>query len=199
VKFEVLNTPAELGVTVEKRGNVEAMTGDLIRYDFSNISNTSNVSLDEIYWHDELPSDAVRLETLSTGTWSERLTYKVIYKTNLKKQYKEWKGNLLTTVNNELEVSSLGLAANEYVTDFRVEFGTVQPGFHETEAPYIMTRVLDDLPHEHRFVNKTDAGGKVGDEIIYNTDSWVTVAFATEREALPRTGYGAIPSSGRRR
>ncbi len=188
VRFEVLNKPAEIGVTIEKRGNVEAVTGDLIRYDFSNISNTGNIELEEFYWHDELPGDAVRLETLVTGVWSERLTYKVTYRTNLKTQYRTWKGNLLTTVSNELSVADLKLAANEYVTDFRVEFGTVQPGFHETEAPYILTRVLDDLPHEHRFVNKTDAGGRVGDEYVYNTDSWVTIAFAGERGPLPKTG-----------
>jgi uncharacterized surface anchored protein len=189
VKFEVLNTPAVLGVTIEKTGNVEAVPGDLIRYDFSNISNASNVALEDFFWHDELPTDAVRLETLSTGTWSERLTYKVTYRTNLKTQYRVWKDNLLTTVSNELSVSDLKLAQNEYVTDFRMEFGTVEPGFHETEAPYIMTCVLDDLPHEYRFVNKADVGAKCGKEAVYNTDSWVTIAFASERGVLPRTGY----------
>jgi hypothetical protein len=111
-----------------------------------------------------------------------------VYRTNLKTQYRTWKSNLLTTVNNELSVSDLKLAANEYVTDFKLEFGTVQPGFHETEAPYILTRVLDGLPHEHRIVNKTDVGGRVGDEFIYNTDSWVTIAFSAPKGPLPKTG-----------
>jgi hypothetical protein len=129
------------------------------------------------------------LETLSTGTWSERLTFKVTYRTNLKKEYRVWKDKLLTTVNNELTVADLKLTANEFVTDFRVEFGTVEPGFHEVEAPYILTRVLDDLPNEHRIVNRTDVGATLGKETIYNTDSWVTVVFAAERGPLPRTGY----------
>jgi len=188
VRFEVLNQPADLHVTVEKRGNVEAIPGDLIRYDFSHISNASNVALDDFYWRDTLPADAVRLETLVTGTWNERLAYRVVYRTNLKPEFRTWRSDLLTTVNHELEVSELRLAANEFVTEFRLEFGTVQPGFREVSAPYIMTRVLDGLPHEHRFVNRTDAGGRIGDAIVYNLDSWVTVAFATPRGALPRTG-----------
>ena len=64
----------------------------------------------------------------------------------------------------------------------------MEPGFHETEAPYILTRVLDGLPNEHRFVNKGDVGAKCGKKTVYNMDSWVMVVFPTERGPLPRTG-----------
>ena len=60
VRFEVLNESADVNVTVEKRGNVEVLAGDTMRYDFSQICNDSNVSLDEFYWHDKLPAE-VRL------------------------------------------------------------------------------------------------------------------------------------------
>jgi hypothetical protein len=196
VRFEVLNEPAEIHVTVEKRGNVEAIPGDVIRYDFSHIANASNISLDEFYWHDALPTNAVRLETLVTGTWSERLTYRVVYRTNLKTDYRVWRNNLLTTVNHELEVAELRLAANEFVTSFRLEFGTVQPGFTERTAPYIMTRVLDNLPHGFRFTNKTDVGGKVGREFVYNTDKWDVTVFSIPPGPLPRTGLDTGANSG---
>ncbi|GHU80099.1 hypothetical protein FACS1894191_4510 [Clostridia bacterium] len=189
VRFEVLNTSSDISVTVEKRGNVEALTGDTIRYDFSNIANTSNISLEEFFWHDELPTDAVRLEKLFTGTWSERLKYRVVYRTNLKTDYRVWEDNLLTTQQNELNTADLHLAANEYVTDYRVEFGKVEPGFHEVEAPFILTRVLDDLPHEYRFVNETDVAGRSGSEWTYAKDSWVTVVFQSHPKILPRTGF----------
>jgi len=188
VKFEVLNNPADIAVTVEKRGDVEAKVGDLTRYDFSNISNAGNVPLDEFYLHDELPAE-VRLETLFTGKWSERLKYKVVYRTNLKKEYRTWRADLLTTTSYELSVSDLKLATNEYVTDFKLIFGTVEPGFHETEAPYILARVLEELEHETRIVNKADAGGKCRDEWAYNTDSWVTIAQAQPKKPLPKTGF----------
>jgi len=64
----------------------------------------------------------------------------------------------------------------------------VEPGFHETEAPYVLARVLEELEHETRIVNKADAGGKCRDEWAYNMDSWVTIAQAQPKKPLPKTG-----------
>ncbi len=63
------------------------MPGDIIRYDLTNISNASNVELEDFYVRDMIPTDALRLEKMVTGRWSERLTYRVEYKTN----YKDWR------------------------------------------------------------------------------------------------------------
>ncbi len=87
VRFEVLNESVDVNVTVEKRGNVEVLAGDTMSYEFSEIRNDSNVPLDEFYWHDKLPSE-VRLGKIVTGTWAERLTYSVEYKTNKKSGWK---------------------------------------------------------------------------------------------------------------
>ena len=188
IRFEVQNDPADIAVTVEKRGDDEAKVGEVITYEFSNISNTSNIPLEEFYLHDALPAEA-RLEMLTTGTWSERLTYKVVFRTNLKQEYRTWAGNLLTTVNNQLSVSDLRLSEGEYVTDFKLIFGTVEPGFREQEKPTVTARVLEDLENETRIVNKADAGGRVGSEWAYGTDSWVTVTQgAGPKKPLPKTG-----------
>ena len=187
VRFEVLNTPADIAVTVEKRGPDTAKTGEVIRYDFSNISNAGNTPLDEFYLRDQLPAE-VRLETLNTGKWSERLTYRVEYRTNLKTDYRTWQNNLSTTRDYELAVADLKLAANEYVTEFRIVFGTVQPGFKATQAPFITARVVDDLKHETWIINRVDVGGRIGGEWTYDNDSWVTIAQSKPRGCLPRTG-----------
>ena len=187
VKFEVLNNSADIAVSIDKRGDTEGKIGEIIRYDFTNVSNSGNIALDEFYLHDKLPAE-VRLETLFTGTWSERLTYKVLYRTNLKTDYRVWQDKLLTTVNNELSVSDLKLSAKEYITDFKIAFGTVEPGFHEKEAPYITARVIDTLEHEYRIVNRADVGGKHKNEWVYDTDSWVTIAQAVPKKPLPKTG-----------
>ena len=102
VKFKVLNAPVHLETTVEKRGNEEANAGDSIYYDFSNIQNLSNVPLEEFYWHDLLPSEAVRLEKIWTGVWSERCKIELQIRTNKKNQYRTVEKDLLSTVNNEL-------------------------------------------------------------------------------------------------
>lgn len=187
VRFTVENRPEDIEVSVEKRGIAETMSGETFRYDFSSISNLSNCSLDEFYWHDKLPQE-VRIESINTGTWSERLNYDVWVRTNLK-GWKKIKSNLHTNVEYTIDVRnhSLGLASNEYVTEFKLEFGTVQEGFHCNDNPFIMVRVIEGLPQGHRFVNLTDVGGKRGKEWAYDRDSWVTVIYRPHSK-LPKTG-----------
>lgn len=84
VKFKVKNKPVELEVTVEKRGVEEAKAGSSILYDLSDIENKSNVPLEEFYLRDKLPTEAVRLETVWTGVWSERVKMDFQIKTNQK-------------------------------------------------------------------------------------------------------------------
>jgi len=187
IRFEVLNHPVDVEVTITKHGNEEALAGDVIRFDFEGIANESNIPLDDFFWRDILPEE-VRLERVVTGTWSDRVRYRLVYSTNLNSQYRVWRDNMLSTVSHELEVSDLNLRTNEFVTSFRFEFGTVPAGFREVEAPHIFTRVLEDLPHEHRIVNRVEVGGRVGDEYVYDTDSWVVVVFAAPRGPLPQTG-----------
>jgi len=190
IRFEVLNKAQDISVSVEKRGNVQAMPGDIIRYDFSNIANTSNVSLEEFYWHDLLPTDAVRLNQIHTGTWSERLTYKVTYRTNLKSSYRVLEDKLSTKADNVIECGreALKLAANEYITDIRFEFDEVEVGFHCVDGPYMYVTVLGNLPDGYQFTNRTTVGGRTEDEWIYTKDAWTTCIFAPKLGKLPKTG-----------
>jgi hypothetical protein len=191
VRFEVMNSSQDISVSVEKRGNVEVIAGDEMRYDFSSIANTSNIPLDDFYWHDALPTDAVRLKTIFTGTWSESLTYDVKYRTNLKGGYKTLAANLTSKTSHALDCTpaALGLAADEYITDIRFEFGEVDAGFSEVDAPTFVVNTLATLPDGYRIVNKTDVGGTVDDHTVTAEDLWVTVALGQEKGALPKTGY----------
>lgn len=188
------NTPLKIEVEVNKRGPVEAIAGQEIQYDFSEITNKSTVPLDDFYWRDLLPTDAVRLVSIVTGTWNQDLTYQVVYRTNLKDNWVVLPGaeKLITSVNHKLECSQqvLGLASNEYVTEFKFLFGRVKPGFHEVKAPSVICRVLADLPNEYTFTNRTDVGGRYGDKWTYDRDSWTTVIYKTpeSKGRLPKTG-----------
>ena len=190
VRFEVLNTSDDVSVSIEKRGNQEVLTGDIMSYDFSNIRNDSNVALEDFYFHDKLPTDAVRLSKIVTGTWSERLTYSVEYCTNKKDRYRTLASGLSSKTSHTLDCSreALDLAAGEYVTDIRFEFGTVQPGFHEETKPVFYVSVLADLASGYRIINRADAGGRTGDEWIISKDTWVTVVWSKPKGNLPKTG-----------
>ena len=79
VRVEVQNASAQISTSVKKSGNTVVVPGQQMRYDFSDICNLSNVSLENFYWHDELPG-SVRLNVIHTGTWSQSgLTYSVTY------------------------------------------------------------------------------------------------------------------------
>ena len=166
------------------------MAGDIMAYDFSEIRNASNVSLNEFYWHDQLPTDAVRLGQIVTGTWSERLTYSVAYRTNQRSRYRTLASNLSSKTAHTLDCGreTLNLAANEYVTDIRFEFGIVEPGFHEETKPVFYVTTLADLEDGYRIINRTDVGGKVGEEWIVAKDTWVTVVWGRPKGKLPNTG-----------
>lgn len=191
IRFKVENTPEELEVTVEKRGVVETMEGEVFRYTFSNIANQSNCELDDFYWRDKLPTDAVRIQSLNTGTWNERGTYELWVKTNLK-GWKKIKTSLRTNVEYTIDLTpkTLSLASNEYVTEYKLEFGTVEEGFTSDKDPFIEVKVNSGLSQGYRFVNNTDVGGRRGKEWVYDQDSWITVVYKVSKpdRKLPRTG-----------
>lgn len=190
VRFEVLNISENVSVSIEKRGNMEVLAGDIMSYDFSNIRNDSNTALEEFYFHDQLPTDAVRLSKIVTGTWSERLNYSVEYCTNKKDSYRTLASNLSSKTSHTLDCSreALDLAAGEYVTDIQFEFGTVQPGFHEETKPVFYVNVLADLTTGYRIINRADVGGRTGDEWITAKDTWITVVWGQPKGKLPKTG-----------
>lgn len=191
IKFKVENVPTTISTTVQKRGNVEVLPGDSMSWEFYNIENTSSVSLDEFYWHDLIPTDAVRATSFTTGVWSERVNMTAYYRTNLTSGYRVLKDNLLSTTNHELALTSsaLGLKPNEYVTDVKLLFGTVQPGFHETIRPTLTAYVLPNLIPGYSIVNRTDVGGRDSEEWVYSKDTWVTISIGMVRGVLPRTGF----------
>ena len=192
VRLEVLNKSCYTNVSVTKRGYNQIVPGQEVRYTFTNIKNNSTVPLNSFYWRDTLPVNAVRLEKIITGTWNQRLSYKIVYKTNLNGTYRTLADNLSTAENRVISASpaALGLASNEYVTEVMFVFGTVKSGFAQVETPYIYCKALSHLSHEYRFANKTDVGGLWNGQWIMGNDSFVTVVYGKKTtKVLPRTGY----------
>jgi hypothetical protein len=191
IRFEVMNTPADLSVTVQKHGNFEAIVGQSIRYDFKNIANTSTVPLNDFYFRDTIPTNALWLTSISTGTWNERLTYRVMYATNLRRDYRMLADRLDSRTINEIDCRRevIGLRHGEYITDIRFEFGTVQAGFREVTPPFIICTVNGNLPNEYLITNRADVGGRSQGEWIIARDAWVTIVYgAGGRGRLPQTG-----------
>ena len=191
VKTAMTNKSLYTNVSIKKTGYVEVMPGQLVRYNFTGIANNSTTALESFYWRDTLPVKAVRLEKIYTGTWNTPGNYKIVYKTNLSGDtWRTLADNLSTSKNYVLDVSpaALGLAANEYVTEFMAAFGSVPSNFRQVEAPRVDCKALAKLTGGTQFVNQADAGGVYNGQWIMATSRWVTRVYAPSKP-LPRTGY----------
>ena len=191
VKAAMTNKGLYTNVSIQKTGYVEVMPGQQIRYDFGGIGNNSTTSLTSFYWRDTLPGQAVRLDKIVTGTYNVPGNYKVVYKTNLSGgTWRTLADNLSTQQNYVLDASraALGLASNEYITEFMVSFGVVPANFRQVEAPQVYATVYAWLTGGSQFVNQADVGGVYNGQWIMATSRWVTKVYKPA-EPLPRTGY----------
>ena len=191
VKAAMTNKSLYTNVSIKKTGYVEVMPEQQIRYDFSGIANNSTTSLTSFYWRDTLPTQAVRLNKIITGTWNTQGNYKVVYKTNLSGDtWRTLADNLSTQQNYVLDATpaALGLASNEYVTQFMVSFGVVPANFRQVEAPRVYCDVVSWVTGGTQFTNQADTGGVYDGQWIMATSRWVTKVYKPSAP-LPRTGY----------
>ncbi len=190
VNVDITNDNVEIDIEIQKNGFIETQSKDDIFYNFKNIKNNSNVPLDNFTWSDHLPTDAVRINRLYTGTWNEELEYDVYYKTNKSEKYVLFKENLNTQTIYELNFKELKLDEDEYVTDYEFRFGTVKVGFQELESPILYCDILDGLGNGYVFTNKTKVKGTYFEQEIEDNDDWTTITYFKEikvEDVLPRT------------
>ena len=190
VRAAMSNKSLYTNVSIKKTGYTEVMPGQQIRYDFSGIANNSTTSLTSFFWRGTLPTQAVRLDKIITGTYNVPGNYKVVYKTNLNPNYRTMYDNLSTQQNYVLDASpaALGLASNEVITEFMVVFGVVPANFRQVEAPQVYCNVVSWLTGGTQFVNQADVGGIYNGQWIMAASRWVTKVYKPA-QPLPRTGY----------
>ena len=190
IKLAAYNKPAELGVTLTKTGIKEVLAGSKMSYRFT-IANTSNVDLQNFYFHDKIPYDVTTASALTTGTYNTRLTYRILYKTNYN-DYRVLASNLLSTNNYSFGLSGLQLMAGEVVTDIYFDFGTVPSGFQSVTKPTLMVSVNPRTANKYYVTNRADAGGKFGETWQSANASWITIVrnlTPVRKPILPKTGY----------
>ncbi len=189
IKISAYDKPADLGVSVTKRGNASVLAGSTMRYDFT-IANTSNVDLESFYFHDRIPTDIARAATLTTGTYSARLNYRILYKTNYSASYQVLASNLLTSNNYSFGLSAIPLQAGEVVTDVYFDFGKVPVGFQSVQGPTLSVVVNGNAVNGYQMVNRSDVGGKYQGTWQTAQASWVTIIQKLwNTPDLPKTGY----------
>ena len=148
------------------------------------------VPLEKFYLHESLPSDAAKITRLFTGTYNQNLNYSVWYKTNKTGEFKLLKDNIFTNKVYEIDCTK-GLMSDEYITDIKFEFGSVDVGFREVERPFLYCKVNENLPNGYKFTNKVEVGGIYEMQSVKSDDSFTTSVYAPtiNKGKLPKTGY----------
>lgn len=189
IKLAAYNKPVELGVSITKRGNAQVMAGQSMRYDLT-VANTSNVPLESFFWHDKVPYDTARVTTLTTGTYSARLNYRILYRTNYNASYQVLASNLLTSNNYSFALNAIPMQTGEVITDVYFDFGKVPVGFQSVVSPTLSVMTYANAVNGYQMVNRADVGGKYQGTWQTTQASWVTIIqrlYSTP--ALPKTGY----------
>lgn len=187
ITLEITNIPENPDVDIEKDGIIQTTANQEIKYNF-NIKNTGNTPLDKFTWTDILPSEYVTATRLITGTYNQDLNYAIYYKTN-KNDYRILKDNLNTQVNNYISFTDLQLEEDEYVTEFKVDFGTVGVGFESVEKPQLFVNVKSIVKNDDVFTNRTRIEGYNKTYLVWDEDDHTTKVYEKKIEVkLPRTG-----------
>ena len=187
ITIEITNIPENPDVEIEKDGIIQTTANQEIKYDF-HIKNTGNTKLDNFVWTDVLPTDYITATRLITGTYNQDINYAIYYKTN-KNDYRLLKDNLNTQVNNYISFIDLQLEEDEFVTEFKADFGTVDVGFESVETPQLFVNVKSTVKNDDVFTNKTRIEGYNKTYLVWDEDDHTTKVYEKKIEVkLPRTG-----------
>ena len=191
IPIEVDNESTDITVDVDKEGTTEIQPGDNVNYTFSNVANNSNVYLENFKWFDTIPTDYIRLQRMTTGTWNQDLKYDVYYKTNKSEDYILFQEDLSTLENHELDFTTIGLDEDEYIVETMFDFGKVEKGFRESTSPTMQCKSLDTLKDGDTFTNTTRTVGVYYGVTAEAHSDWTTITHIPEKPTsptLPRTG-----------
>ena len=190
IELTVENDNVNLLVDVEKNGPTQAKQGDIITYDFNHVGNFSNVPISDFIFGDKLPRQ-VRIQSITTGTWNEELTYKIQYITNQNTNWAYIGEDYNTNENYTVDFTTLDLQDGEYVTQYRFIFGDVKEGFREEEKPTATVKINEDLANNKIIVNDCYVNGQYVDTPLEDEDDAHTIVYTPEENKeveLPKTG-----------
>ena len=182
VILNLKNESVKPNVELEKKGQEKAEPNEEIKYEFD-IKNTSNTKLDNFEFVDKIPTDYIKVDKVETGTYKNAEKYDVYYKSNMTKDYVLVMEDLPSTENHQVDFKK-ELADNEYVTEIKFDFKTVDTGFKVENSPQLYAKVNEDVKSEDIFVNESYVGGEYKGYKVTDESKWKTMCY----KVLPLTG-----------
>lgn len=176
------NTPAKPDEEIVKTGPEKVLAVQEIEYRV-NIQNTGNVALDNFIWEDEIPTNYIRVNKMNLGTYNQENSYNLYYKTNLKDEYVLLLEDVSSKVDEEVDFSK-ELSSDEYITNIKIDFGTVDDGFKTENETIIKAKVNSNVKRDDIFENKVLLTSNYKGFNLSKPSSWKTIVY----EILPLTG-----------
>ena len=176
------NIPKTPEEEVIKTGPELAKADEEIEYRI-NVKNVGNVELNNFIWEDNLPTDYIRVTKINLGTFNQQNTYNLYYKTNFTDDYVLFMEDISTTQNEEIDFSK-ELADNEYITNIKLDFGTVDVGFQSENDASIFAKVNSKVKRDDIFENKVTLTSNYNGQYLVKDSSWKTKIY----KILPVTG-----------
>ena len=183
VELNITNDSKNPDIDIEKNGPDKAEIGSKIEYDIS-IRNTGNTKLDNFTMNDVLPYKFIKVNKIKTGTYNQKVKYNLYYKSNLCENYVLLMEDLNSKENYEINFDE-ELAQNEYLTEIKLEFGTVDIGFSSNENPHIFATIKSDVKSESTFTNVANVSGNYEEHKVHDNSKWKTFCY----KVLPKTGF----------
>ena len=175
-------------VDVEKSAAEQVLPGNILEYRIDVVKNCTEEPLEKFTLTDVLPAEVCLME-LWTGTYNQEGTYTVEYLTNLCKEWQVWGEELTTKENHQLLPPEI-LKENEFITAFRVNFGTVAGKFCNIEAPTYQVLVPLNVTKELR--NVITLSAIVDGKPVSDQDETITRLEIPKQEE-PETGIFEEP------
>ena len=182
VTLNIENAPANPDEEIEKKGPDEAFADDEIQYNIS-LKNSGNVALDNFVWEDEIPTDFIKVNKIKLGTYNQDNSYNLYYKTNFSKDYILMFEDINTKNSDEIDFSK-ELSDNEFITNIKLDFGTVDVGFKSESDTLIFAKVNSNVKSGDVFENKVCLQADYKGYNLSKFSNWKTKVY----KVLPLTG-----------
>ncbi len=182
VTLNLENIPKNPDEEINKKGPDEAFAGDEIQYNIS-LKNSGNVELENFIWEDEIPTDFIRSTKIKLGTYNQENSYNLYYKTNFSEDYVLMLEDINTKNSDEIDFSK-ELSDNEFITNIKLDFGTVDIGFKSEEDTLIFAKINSSVKSEEIFENKVCLQSSYKGYNLSKFSSWKTKVY----KVLPLTG-----------
>ena len=182
VILNIENVPANPDEEIEKNGPDEAFADDEIQYNIS-LKNSGNVALDNFVWEDEIPTDFIRVTKIKLGTYNQDNSYNLYYKTNFSEDYILMLEDINTQTTEEINFSK-ELSDNEFITNIKLDFGSVDIGFKSEEDTLIFAKVNSNVKSGDVFENKVCLQASFKGYNLSKSSNWKTRVY----KVLPLTG-----------